>query len=101
VDAASSVLTRNRPAALGIGYDGSPGNLTARCGSRDTLRNSFRAGVPNRQQQQQEALMAQNHYVSKSKRRPKNTNRKDYSQATMAAIRESEAKEKKKAAASK
>ena len=41
--------------------------------------------------------MAQNHYVSKSKRRPKNSNRKDYSQATMAAIRESEAKEKKSA----
>jgi hypothetical protein len=41
--------------------------------------------------------MAQNHYVSKSKRRPKNTNRKDFSQSTMASVRELEAKEKKAA----
>jgi len=45
--------------------------------------------------------MAQNHYVSKSKRRPKNTNRKDFSQSTMASIRELEAAGKKKAPASK
>lgn len=39
--------------------------------------------------------MAQNHYTSKTKRRPKNTNRKDSSAATMAALRKLEAKEKK------
>jgi hypothetical protein len=41
--------------------------------------------------------MAQNHYSTKSKRRPKNSNRKDPSAATMAAIRASEAKDKKSA----
>lgn len=45
--------------------------------------------------------MAQNHYTSKTKRRPKNSNRKDYSQATMAAIRQLETKDAKKATASK
>ena len=41
--------------------------------------------------------MAQNHYTSKTKRRPKNSNRKDSSAGTMAAIRQLEAKEKKAA----
>ncbi len=40
--------------------------------------------------------MAQNHYTSKSKRRPKNNKRKDYSQATMAKVRKLEAAEKGK-----
>jgi hypothetical protein len=39
--------------------------------------------------------MAQNHYTSKSKRRPKNSNRKDTSAATMAAIRKLEEAAKK------
>jgi hypothetical protein len=42
--------------------------------------------------------LAQNHYTSKTKRRPKNSNRKDPSAATMAALRQLEAKEKKSAA---
>ena len=41
--------------------------------------------------------MAQNHYVTKTKRRQKNSKRKDSSAATMAAIRQLEAKEKKAA----
>jgi hypothetical protein len=41
--------------------------------------------------------MAQNHYSSKTKRRPKNSNRKDPSADTMAALRQLEAKEKKSA----
>lgn len=32
--------------------------------------------------------MAQNHYTTKTKRRPKNKNRKDPSAATMAALRQ-------------
>jgi len=39
--------------------------------------------------------VAQNHYTSKTKRRPKNSKRKDSSAATMAAIRKREAAEKK------
>jgi hypothetical protein len=39
--------------------------------------------------------MAQTHYVSKTKRRPKNGNRKDSSAATMAALRKLEANAKK------
>ena len=39
--------------------------------------------------------MAQNHYSTKRKRRPKNKKRKDYTQATMAAMREHAAKDKK------
>jgi hypothetical protein len=35
--------------------------------------------------------MAQTHYTSKTKRRPKNSNRKDPSAATMAALRQLEA----------
>jgi hypothetical protein len=43
--------------------------------------------------------MAQNHYVTKTKRRNKNKNRKDPSQATMAALRRrAEAEEAKKTA---
>jgi hypothetical protein len=42
--------------------------------------------------------MAQNHYVSKTKRRQKNSKRKDSSAATMAAIRQLEANAKKPAA---
>jgi hypothetical protein len=39
--------------------------------------------------------MAQTHYTSKTKRRPKNSNRKDPSAATMAALRKLEAADKK------
>jgi hypothetical protein len=39
--------------------------------------------------------MAQTHYTTKTKRRPKNTNRKDPSAATMAALRQLEADAKK------
>jgi hypothetical protein len=42
--------------------------------------------------------MAQNHYVTKPKRRAKNKNRKDPSQATMAALRRLAAEEAKKSA---
>lgn len=31
--------------------------------------------------------MAQNHYTTKTKRRPKNSNRKDHAASTMAALR--------------
>jgi len=41
--------------------------------------------------------MAQNHYVTKTNRRPKNKNRKDPSAATMAKLRELAAKDTKKA----
>jgi hypothetical protein len=41
--------------------------------------------------------MAQNHYVTKTKRRPKNHNRKDPSQATMATLRRLAAEEAKRA----
>jgi hypothetical protein len=41
--------------------------------------------------------MAQNHYTTKTKRRPKSGNRKDGAAATMAKIRELAAAEKKKA----
>jgi hypothetical protein len=44
--------------------------------------------------------MAQNHYTSKTKRRPKNSNRKDSSAATMASLRKLDAADKNKAAAS-
>jgi hypothetical protein len=40
--------------------------------------------------------MAQNHYVSKAKRRPRSKNRKDVSAATMAKVRQLEAASKKK-----
>ncbi len=40
--------------------------------------------------------MAQNHYVTKTKRRQKNKKRKDPSAATMAKIRQLEVAEKKK-----
>jgi hypothetical protein len=39
--------------------------------------------------------MAQNHYTTKTKRRPKNSSRKDPTAATMAALREREANAKK------
>ena len=42
--------------------------------------------------------MAQNHYVTKTKRRPKNSNRKDPSAATMAKLRERAAAEAKRPA---
>jgi hypothetical protein len=42
--------------------------------------------------------MAKNHYVTKTKRRNKNSNRKDPSHATMAKLRELAAKESKKSA---
>jgi hypothetical protein len=40
--------------------------------------------------------MAKNHYVTKPKRRNKNSNRKDSSHATMAALRQRAASEAKK-----
>ena len=40
--------------------------------------------------------MAQNHYVTKRKRRPKNNNRKDPSAATMAKLRKRSESETKK-----
>lgn len=40
--------------------------------------------------------MAQNHYTTKTKRRPKNKNRKDHSVATMAKLRELAAADSKK-----
>ncbi len=40
--------------------------------------------------------MAQNHYTTKPKRRPRNANRKDVSAATMAKVRQLEAAEKTK-----
>ena len=40
--------------------------------------------------------MAQNHYVTKTKRRQKNSKRKEYSEGTMAKIRLLEAADKKK-----
>jgi len=52
-----------------------------------------RAGVPNRRIAGD--IMAQNHYTTKTKRRQKNNKRKDPSAATMAALRQLEAKEKK------
>jgi hypothetical protein len=39
--------------------------------------------------------MAQNHYTTKTKRRPKNSKRKDPTAATMAALRQREATAKK------
>jgi len=42
--------------------------------------------------------MAQNHYSTKTKRRPKNTNRKDHSATTMTKLRERAAAEAKKSA---
>jgi hypothetical protein len=39
--------------------------------------------------------VAQNHYTTKTKRRPKNSKRKDSSAATMAALRKLEAAAKK------
>ena len=42
--------------------------------------------------------MAQNHYTTKTKRRPKNSNRKDPAPATMARLRELAAADAKKAA---
>jgi len=40
--------------------------------------------------------LAQNHYTTKTKRRPKNSKRKDPSAATMAALRQREAAAKGK-----
>jgi len=57
-----------------------------------------RAGVPNRQSLEPSnkgVSMAQTHYTSKRKRRPKNTNRKDPAAATMATLRELAAAAKK------
>ena len=39
--------------------------------------------------------MAQNHYTTKTKRRPKNTNRKDFAATTMASLRKLAAADKK------
>jgi hypothetical protein len=40
--------------------------------------------------------MAQNHYTTKTKRRPKNSKRKDFAAATMAKLRELAAADAKK-----
>jgi hypothetical protein len=40
--------------------------------------------------------MAQNHYTTKTKRRPKNGNRKDHSQTTMAMLRKLAAADRQK-----
>jgi hypothetical protein len=56
----------------------------------------FRATA--RIKEKQGEYMAQNHYVSKSKRRPKSKNRKDSSLATMATLRRLAAEEAKKSA---
>jgi hypothetical protein len=45
-----------------------------------------------------ETTMAQNHYTTKTKRRPKNSNRKDTASATMAKLRELAAAEAKRSA---
>jgi hypothetical protein len=42
--------------------------------------------------------MAQNHYTTKTKRRPKNSNRKNSAAATMAKLRERAAADTKKSA---
>jgi hypothetical protein len=42
--------------------------------------------------------MAQNHYTTKTKRRPKNSNRKDSARATMAKLRELAAADAKRTA---
>lgn len=47
------------------------------------------------QTQQKDIFMAQNHYVTKTKRRVKNAKRKDPSAATMAKLRQLAAAEKK------
>jgi hypothetical protein len=50
----------------------------------------------NDNNQEKRFSMAKNHYVTKPKRRNKNTNRKDPSHATMTALRERAAAEAKK-----
>ena len=59
------------------------------------LLAGIRAGVPNRHDFGEP--MAQNHYVTKAKRRNKSSKRKDPSQATMAKLRELAAGDAKKA----
>jgi hypothetical protein len=54
------------------------------------------AGVPNRRESRR--AMAQNHYVTKAKRRNKSKNRKDPAATTMAKLRERAAAEAKKSA---
>ena len=56
----------------------------------------IRAGVPNRRGSRR--AMAQNHYVTKAKRRNKSKNRKDPAATTMAKLRERAAAEAKKSA---
>jgi len=45
---------------------------------------------------QQETTLAQNHYTTKTKRRPKNSNRKDFAATTMESLRKLAAADKKK-----
>jgi hypothetical protein len=61
-------------------------------GSNREKQNQGRRPKPPRFQ---ETNVAQNHYSSKTKRRPKNNKRKDSSAQTMAALRKREAAEKK------
>jgi len=61
---------------------------------REHFLNQGRRPKPPRMQGDS---MAQNHYTTKTKRRPKNSNRKDPSAATMAALRQLEASAKKSA----
>ena len=56
--------------------------------------DELRAGVPNRCGSRR--AMAQNHYVTKAKRRNKSKNRKDPAATTMAKLRERAAAEAKK-----
>lgn len=65
-----------------VGYNGWRANTTARRINETT---------------QQENGMAQNHYVTKTKRRQKSGKRKDPSQATMAKLRQLAAAEAKSA----
>lgn len=60
----------------------------------DSFRNQ--SGVASRTARIRR-LMAQNHYVTKSKRRNKSKKRKDPAQATMAKLRELKAAEAKRA----
>jgi hypothetical protein len=55
----------------------------------------MKPGQASRTANQSGDNVAQNHYSSKTKRRPKNNKRKDSSAETMAALRKREAAEKK------
>ena len=52
------------------------------------LKSLSEPGLASRTADPSGDSMAQTHYSTKRKRRPKNKNRKDYTQATMAAMRQ-------------